>query len=197
MLINLSLGGLTACTTSQPVETNLARSAVADAWQSNQHIVWELDRPGAPVGGPLTVEIWRNGNQYRYEILEAVAPALIGESLVFNGHIAWQYNRFDSTPPVVLDSPRLSPVSDTWAVIERLIATPPQIATQEPVQIMHGPAQKITLVYTNGNRLILWRDDETQLPVKVVFSAKGQKGTLNARDFEPLIDPLPGLFNLH
>ena len=161
-----------------------AQAIVANAWQSDQHIVWELDWPAAPAGGPLTVETWRmnedyrgdeyrgdtyRGDRYRYEILESAAPALVGETLVFNGQKAWQYNRFSTEGPVAPELPWLSPVSDAFAMIDTLIASSPQTATQEFVQIIHGPAQKITLTFDNGDRLILWRDEETQLPVKIYF----------------------------
>jgi outer membrane lipoprotein-sorting protein len=244
--------GLTACAAAeQPMSPDLAQAIVADAWQADQHIVWELDWPAAPAGGPLTVETWRmnedyrgdtyrgdtyrgdtyrgdtyrgdtyrgdtyrgdtyrgdtyrgdtyrgdtyRGDRYRYEILESVAPALVGETLVFNGQKAWQYNRFSTEAPVVPGWPWLSPVSDAFVMIDALIATPPQTATQEFAQIIHGPAQKITLTFDNGDHLILWRDEETQLPVKIVFSVDGKEATLNARDFEPLVDPPQGLFEL-
>ena len=187
---------LTSCVAAQPLLPEQAQNIVADAWQTDQHGVWVLDWPTVPIGGPVTVETWRAGNSLRYEILEAVTPALIGETLVFNGQAAWQYNRFDSAPLIVLDSPRLSPVSDAFAVIDRLVTTPPQLASQEATQTIHGPAQKISLTYANGDQLAVWRDDKTQLPVKTVFLVNGQQATLNARDFEPLVNPSAGLFTL-
>jgi hypothetical protein len=198
LILTLVIGlGLMACAAvEQPMNPDLAQAIVANAWQADQHIVWELDWPAAPVGGPLTVEIWRTNEGYRYEILESVAPALVGETLVFNGQKAWQYNRFSTEGPVVPGVPWLSPVSDAFAMIDSLIATPPQTVTQESVQIIHGPAQKITLTFDNGDYLILWCDEETQLPVKIVFSTDGKEVTLNARDFEPLVDLPQGLFEL-
>lgn len=169
---------------------------VAEAWQTDQHVGWVLDWPAAPVGGPVTVETWRAGDSFRYEILEAVAPALIGETLVFNGQVARQYNRFDSDAPVVLDAPHLSPVSDAFAEINRLIATSPQSANQEATQTIHGPAQKISLNYANGDQLTMWRDNKTQLPVKVVLAVNGQQAILKARDFEPLVNPSKKLFTM-
>ena len=187
---------LISCVAAQPLPPDQAQTVAADAWQTDQQGVWVLDWPVAPVGGPVTVETWQAGNSFRYEILEAVTPALIGEILVFNGQVAWNYNRFDSDPPVVLDSPRFSPVSDAFAVIDRLIVTLPRSATQEPTQTIHGPAQKISLSYANGDQLTVWRDDKTQLPVKVIFSVNGQQATLNARDFEPLVNPSERLFTM-
>jgi hypothetical protein len=185
---------LTSCAQVQSLAVTQAQTMVAEAWNTHQHGIWVLDWPAAPVGGPVTVETWRAGDIYRYEVLEAVAPALIGETLVFNGQTTWRYNRFDSVSPVVLDSPHLSPISDAFAAIDRLTATLPQLATQEATQTSYGPAQKISLSYTNGDQLIVWRDGKTQLPVKVVFSVYGQQATLNARDVEPLVNPPERLF---
>jgi hypothetical protein len=187
---------LTSCAPTKSLSPDEAQSIVVAAWQANQHVVWVLDWPAVPVGGPVTVETWRAGDSVRYEILEAVAPALIGETLVFDGQTAWQYNRFDSDPPAVLDLPRLSPMSDAVAVVDRLIATTPQLAGWEISQTVHGPAQKINLTYANGDQLTLWHDDETKLPVRIVFSMNGQQATLDARDFEPLVSPPSALFTV-
>jgi hypothetical protein len=174
--------------------SNQAQTIVATAWRADQHIVWELDWPAAPVGGSLTVETWRVGERFRFEILESAAPALVGETLVFDGQTAWQSNRFDSEPPVRLDSPRLSPVTDAFAVIDRLIATPPQTATLEIGQTGHGPAQKISLAFANGDRLIFWGDETTQVPVRVIFEVGGKETALKARSFEAMVDPPRALF---
>ncbi|MBN1219219.1 MAG: hypothetical protein JXM69_09840 [Anaerolineae bacterium] len=198
-VISTALVGLLAlptCTTGHPMSPDQAQAIVAAAWHADQHIVWELDWPAAPVGGPLTVETWRVGERYRFEILESVAPALIGETLAFDGQTAWQSNRFDSEPPVRLDSPRLSPVTDAFATIDRLIATPPQTATLETGQTGHGPAQKISLAFANGDRLIFWGDEATQLPVRIIFEVGGKEATLKARSFEALVDPPQALFTL-
>ncbi|MBN1993430.1 MAG: hypothetical protein JW953_12075 [Anaerolineae bacterium] len=194
LLLGLILGKRAGCATTQPVSLDLAQTIALEAWHSEQHIVWEIDWPAAPVGGPLTVEAWRAGGNYRLEILEAVAPALIGEILVFNGQTARQFNRFSPEPPLTLASPRLSPVTDAFTVIDQLLATPPQTAGQTFGQTIHGPAQKITLSFVNNDRLMLWRDEETGLPGQVIFLVEGKKGELKARSFEPLFDPPQALF---
>ena len=111
ILTHLILFCTTGCTVERPIQPDQAQAIAAATWQTGQHITWELDWPATPVGGPLTVETWRMDVNYRFEVLEAVAPALIGETLVFDGHTAWQYNRFAAKPPVMLASPRLSPVT--------------------------------------------------------------------------------------
>lgn len=186
--------GIGACASGQPTKPEIARAIVADTWQTNRHIVWEIEWPDAPIGGPLTVETWRANERYRFEILESTAPALVGETLVFDGQQAWRYNRFATELPAKPSSPRLSPVSDAFAFIDRLIATLPETATQESVQLDHGPAQKITLTFDDGDWLILWRDDKTKLPARIHFSVGGKQASLNARSVEPLTNPPDGLF---
>ncbi len=184
----------TACAAASPIQPGPAQTLAARAWQADQHVVWELDWPAAPVGGVVTVETWRAGEQYRLEILEAVAPALVGETLVYNGHTTWLYNRFAGAAPSTPDLPRLSPVTDAFAVINRFLTQPPQAATQELVRLDSGPAQKISLIFENGDHLILWRDEKTGLPGRILFSVKGQQATLKARSLEPLLNPPEGLF---
>ncbi len=186
---------LTACAAAPSLPADQAQQRVAGVWHTHQHTVWVLDWPATPVGGAVTVETWRAGDQYRYEILEAVAPALIGEMLVVDGQTAWQTNRFDDEPSLALESPSLPPVSDAFLLVERLVALPPQSATQETVQTVHGAAQKISVRYANGHHLTLWQDEISALPVKIVVSTGQSQLTLTARAFEPLVDPPKSLFD--
>jgi hypothetical protein len=57
-----------------------------------------------------------------------------------------------------------------------------------------GPAQKIVLRFDNDDSLTVWIDEETGLPVRLQFLVDGRQATLEARHFEPLADPLSGLF---
>lgn len=186
---------LNACTTPESIEVEAAQAALRDAWQADQYIIWELDWPAAPVGGPLTVAAWRAGPRYRLEILESVAPDLVGQTLIFDGVTAWRYQRFD--PPPAAPQPakaELSPVTDAFTIITRLLAISPARATQEAVQIGREPAQKITLTFTGGDSLTLWRDEATGLPVRLNFVSGQQQATLRARSFERLSNPVEGLF---
>ncbi|GAB4408084.1 MAG: hypothetical protein Fur0044_01250 [Anaerolineae bacterium] len=186
---------LSACTAPQPIGVETAQAALLTAWQADQYIVWEIDWPAAPVGGPLTVATWRAGPRYRLEILEAVAPDLVGQTLIFDGVTAWGYQRFDS-PPVVPQpvEAHLSPVTDAFAIVTRLLDATPISATQEATQVGREPAQKITLTFSAGDSLTLWRDEATGLPVRLNFVAGRQQATLRARSFEPLSNPPQGLF---
>ncbi|MCK6624687.1 MAG: hypothetical protein L6R45_05870 [Anaerolineae bacterium] len=187
---------LSACTAPQPIEVEAAQAALLAAWQADQHIVWEIDWPAAPVGGPLTVATWRAGPRYRLEILEAVAPDLMGQALIFDGTTAWRYQRFDSPAVPQPVEARLSPATDAFEIIARLLATTPSSATQEATQVGRKPAQKITLTFTEGDSLTVWRDEASGLPVRLNFVWGRQHATLRARSFELLSNPPQDLFEL-
>jgi outer membrane lipoprotein-sorting protein len=186
---------LSACAVAEPVSVSTAQATLVNTWHADSHIVWEIEWPAAPVGGPLTVEMWRAGPRYRFEILEATAPDLIGQTLIFDGQRAWRYNRFEvsqnSSQP---GEAQLSPVTDALMIINRLGAATPETATHESVHLLPGPAQKITLILPGGDTLTLWRDEATGLPIRLEFVAGGQAATLRARSFEPLPDLAEGLF---
>jgi hypothetical protein len=188
--------GMSACGSGQPMDPDPARSMVRNAWQANQHIVWEIEWPAVPIGGPLTVETWRADERYRYEILEAAAPALIGQTLVFNGQTAWQFNRFGPDPPRVFASPALSPVSDAFAIIDAFVTTQPLTANQAEGRLSHGPARMILLTFENNESLTFWIDRATGLPGRIIFWRRGDEATLQARSLERLPNPPAGLFEV-
>lgn len=190
-LLGLTLSG---CTTPEPIGAQAAQAALMHAWQADQHVVWELEWPAAPVGGLLTVESWRAGQRYRFEILESSAPNLVGQILIFDGQTGWRYNRFDLERPPSSSSPSLPPVSDAFAIIARLTESAPELASQETVQHARGSTQKITVLFNPADSLTVWRDEATGLPVRVIFVVAGQQATLRARSFEPLPNPPEGLF---
>jgi hypothetical protein len=195
ILTNLLAIALLGCTSEQTIGPNLAQRRAKTAWRSDQHAVWELDWPAAPTGGPLTVEIWRAGDRYRYEILESVAPALVGQTLIFDGQTGWRYSRFEATSSSRTASSRLSPVTDAFETVDRLLDLPPLNAVrQEDMILDYGPTEKTTLTFENGDRLISWIERETELPVRLTFEVGGNQATLKARHIEPLTKPLDGLF---
>ena len=194
-LISIFLS-LTACARPQAISPEQAQTEVRKAWQADQHAVWTLDWPAAPTPGPLTVEIWRSGDRYRLEILEAPAPALIGETLVVKGETAWRYNRFQPSPLKPVTSPVLSPVTDLLNLVDQLLQTPVVAAEQEVTQLNYNPAQKIGLTFSDGTELQFWQEVETGLPVRLILVAKGQQLELEAHQVEPLLDPIEGLFQV-
>lgn len=191
-----------ACRSPQTVQPQEAQQALARTWQADAHIVWELDWPAAPVAGPLTVETWRAGPAYRLEILEAVAPALRGETLVFDGQTAWRYNRFQPPPSLSTGptrqpaSPTLPPVTDALMLIDRLLQAPPEQAVQDDVYLNGVLTQKTELIFANADRLTLWSDRQLELPVRLQFSIQGRQATLQARQVEPINRPPAGLFEV-
>jgi hypothetical protein len=187
--------GLACSAAQQTLQPAAAQQIVVDIWHTQHHITWEIDWPTAPVGGPLTVETWRAGNRYRFEILEAVAPALKGEVLAFDGQNGWRYNRFDPPASFRPGLASLSPVSDAFLIIERLLDTPAKTASQETSSVNYTPAQKIELAFANEDKLSLWWDQKTGLPVQISFASNGQRATLQARSFEALTDPSEALFS--
>lgn len=196
VIINLLLFTATACAAAQPLTPKLAQQILVEAWQANQHAVWELDWPAAPVAGPITVETWRAGHRYRFEILESPAPALIGETLAVDGQTAWRYNRFNPPEFVASTAPVLSPVSDAFMLLDARLKHAPHYASREQAQINFSPAKKFSMSYPNGDRLILWQDEQTGLPMRIEFSFNQQTIILNARRIEPLLHPPDELFGV-
>lgn len=187
---------LSACATSEVIDSAAAQAQVQESWAAGQHITWEIEWPDAPIGGPVTVETWRSKGRYRFEILESPAPALVGEMLIFDGHTGWLVHRFEAQAqaPVSLASPILSPISEVMTIIEELLATSPAATTRESTQLNQHPAHKFILTYAGGRTLTFWRDDETGLPVRLLVEGEGQPLTLKARSFERLPQPMEGLF---
>ncbi|HMQ56217.1 MAG TPA: hypothetical protein PKD98_29320 [Anaerolineae bacterium] len=187
---------LTGCRAAEPLPPAEAQEILRQLWQTDRHAVWEIDSPAIPIGGPLVVETWQQGDRYRYEILESTAPALAGETLVFDGQLAWPYNRFDPPPAFEPGLPALAPVTETFDLIEHLLTTPAAEASQSTARLNFQPAHLITLTYPNGDTLAMWRAETGALPVKVEFSLAGQAGELLAREIEPLGDAPPALFEV-
>ena len=185
-----------SCSPAQTINPEAAQQAIANSLQSRQHAVWELDWPNAPIGGPLTVKTWQSDNRYRHEILEATAPALIGQTLVFDGQTGWQYNRLSPPESFSPVEPQLSPITDVLAIINQLLDTTPSTATQQTTNLNSVPVQKFSLSFANGDSLTAWLDETTGLPRKIEFSAGKQQGTIEARSVEKLVNPPPELFTV-
>jgi hypothetical protein len=195
VLVSVLIAGLAACSTPQAIDPQPARAGLARAWQTDRHAVWEIDWPAAPTGGPVTAETWQAANRYRYEILESTAPELVGQMLIFDGRQAWRDDRFDLEPAQPLSPPHLSPATEAFAMIDRLLARSPTGATSQETSILnYRQVQKIELTYINGDRLVFWLEPEQKLPVRILFSVDGDQARLDARHIELLPDPPPGLF---
>ncbi len=198
LMIFVIVLGNTACAAPLPMIPQTAQTILVEAWQADQNAVWEIKWEAMPIGGAVVAETWRMGKKYRLEILESAAPALIGETLIFDGQQGWQYNRLaESVTP--MPSFTLSPVTDAFGMIDQLLTTPPKTACQQQTSLLDGaksrPAQEITLIFENNSKqLTFWLDPKTKLPLQIKFVIKGQEGWLKARRSEPLIHPPDGLF---
>lgn len=190
---------LSGCAATETIEPGAAQTDLNRAWQADQHTVWEINWPEAPLGGPLVVETWRTGGRYRFEVLEAEAAALFGQVLVFDGRQGWRYNRFEPEPPVESAPPALAPVTELLAKINAASTARPEHATARPARLDHGPAQEFRLSYGREpggaeKYLTWWRDVDTGLPVRIHLVDGQQEITLRARSFEPLPRSQPELF---
>lgn len=199
LLVLCAFMSLSGCAATETIDPRSAQIDLNRAWQADQHTVWEIDWPEAPVGGPLVVETWRVGNRYRLEILEAEAAALFGQALVFDGRQGWRYNRFEPEPPVESAPPALAPVTELLAKINAVSAARPEQATTRPARLDYGPAHEFRLSYGREpdgaeKYLTWWRDVGTGLPVRFHLVDGQQEITLRARSFEPLPRPQPELF---
>lgn len=134
------------------------------------------------------METWRAGSRYRYEILETTAPALAGQTFVFDGQQRWLYNRFEPNTSLTSGVTALSPVSDAFDTITDLLETPSQTASETVTHINGEPAQKIALIFPDGDSLAVWLHLETKLVLQAQFIVDGQHGLLTARQVEVLPD---------
>jgi len=194
-LIFLLVAGCTAGNRADVLSPAVARQTINAAWHTEQHTVWQLDWPGAPLPGTITAETWRSASGRRLEILEAPAPGLWGQTLVFDGQTAWVFNRFEAAPPTHLPQPRLSPFTDVFNLIESMLTKPAQRATTERTTILqYGPTQKITLIFDNDDQLAFWLLPDLDLPVRVTLTGQTDQFTLTATHAEPMTNPPANLF---
>lgn len=175
------------------VDPETAQKFLTQAWLTPQQITWEIEWAAMPLSSPLTVETWRDGSRSRFEILEAPAPNLIGQIFVFDGEQGWQYNRFKPDTSLTSDVISLSPMSDAIQIVNQLLETPAQAASQSTDQINSEPARKTTLTFTNGDHLTMWTQLDTGLPLRLEFTVDDQRGILQARQATVLADEPPTL----
>lgn len=186
----------TGCAAAQPIAPAAARQQVINAWQADQQAVWALDWPAVPVAGPVTAAVWRNGPNLRLEILEAAAPALLGQTLIVRGAAAWHTNRFDRPPQPQPSAPALPPLTDAFALIESTLAQTPTTASRQAVgTVAHGPAEVIRLGYPGGHSLTAWLHRETGLLLRLDLAVEAGQLSLQAHRVEPLPNPPAGLFD--
>lgn len=189
---------LAACRPETPVDPVAAQLTAQTAWHRAWRGTWSLTWPAAPLPEALVFAAWQteSGLQRRYEILEAGTPGLVGQVYVNDGRQAAHYNRFLPDRPATLGSAALpfSPISSAFETISSYLATPPEAAHQERIDLPQGPGRKLTLFYPQEQVLTLWLAEDDNLIVRVELVGSDTELTLVARTLTPLTDPHPRLF---
>jgi hypothetical protein len=190
----LALLGLGACL--GPGRALIDVGDLQAAWQRDQHVIWEVDWPEAPLAGPLVVEAWQSGPRRRYEILEATTPSLIGDALVTDGETAWFFNRFEAgLSAVPAAEARFSPLADALALVSRQLAESAGSSEDRGREVLPtGAARHWRLIYDEQTLLDLWLDEQSRLIARVRFRSETADFRLLARHIEPLTEIPPGLF---
>ncbi|MDM8526831.1 hypothetical protein QUF58_01355 [Anaerolineales bacterium HSG24] len=201
MIFQLIFIGVIACQAPHAIEPEIAQQDLQKAWKANQHTVWEINWPTAPIGGVIVVEYWQFDNQYRFEILESTSTRLVGETLISNGNSICRYNRFelfelDEISLVETTSSQLSPVTDLFSMIDRLLHYSTSLSAQQQVtSTLEGASKKIELLLADQTRLIFWLDVKTKLPLRIELITARENILLKAQSNKPLIRPPQGLFS--
>jgi outer membrane lipoprotein-sorting protein len=185
---------LASCAAAVSTEPGPAQNIVRQAWLADQHTVWDIDWPNAPVGGPVTAEIWQAGPRRRIEILEAPAPALIGQTLVTDGVSFRQFNRLAVEPSPPITTTQLAPVTPLINLINRLLAQPAQSASTQVGLINDVPVRQYSLIFADTQQLSLWLNEQTGLPLQLALVDGRQQAKIRVRSVEPFPDPPPELF---
>jgi hypothetical protein len=126
-------------------------------------------------------------------------PTLSGLVLVQNGKANSLYsmrdNQVETGPPgKPLRIPLISDALDTvdW-LFDRLEGATLVVAGRERLE--SGPATRLKITLSNGDRAVLWINDETGLPIRFqIRSATWGEATFSARSLSRLESPHPSLF---
>jgi outer membrane lipoprotein-sorting protein len=174
------------------------------AWRGNWHAVWQVEWDGAPVRGPLVVEMWHaDDGRVRIETLEASTPALNSLILVDDGETSWLYDARHndarrSRPEAESAEPARIPLfSDAldaidWLFLKMDDAT---VVVSGRDTLESGAAIRLDVALRTGDRAVLWVHDETGLPSRVeLHSATWGEVYLTARSISIPEHLYPGLF---
>jgi outer membrane lipoprotein-sorting protein len=138
------------------------------AWDGDWHAVWQIEWANAPVRGPLVAEVWHAADgRLRIETLEAPTAALNGLTLVDDGRQAWLHDlRSNLVERDTRERLRIPLASDMLAAMDWLLAQTDQ-ATVIGVnhdELESGPATRLDLTTSAGDRATLWVHAKTGLP---------------------------------
>jgi hypothetical protein len=135
----------------------------------------------------------------RIETLEAPLPTLSGLVLVQNGKASSLYTMWDNQveagqPGQPLRIPLISDALDTvdW-FFDQVEGATLVVAGRERLE--SGPATRLKITLSNGDRAALWINEETGLPARLqIRSVTWGEATFTARALSRLEEPHPGLF---
>jgi outer membrane lipoprotein-sorting protein len=166
---------LAACNSSATSSAGGSLIEARRAWAGDWHAVWQIEWSGAPVQGPLVVEVWHRGaGGLRLETLEAPTVALAGLTLVDDGEQVWLYdlrpNRVEHGRRLALRIPLASDALDVW---NWLLTDAEQTAIhwRRADKLESGPATQLALTTRSGDQATVWIDDQTGLPAGLDLSS--------------------------
>jgi hypothetical protein len=196
LLVLLAL--VTACQPSPQLDVDQLVAESQQAWASDWHVVWQIEWKGAPVRGPLVAEIWHAADgRLRIETLEAPTAALSGLTLVDDGTTIWFQDSRQNQVQTGTEELRIPLASDTldaigWLLHEMENGT---VTVTGQGELESGPATRLNVALPDGDRVILWVDDETGLPARVELnSLVWGEAVFTARSIDAEEPLHPGLF---
>jgi hypothetical protein len=168
------------------------------AWAGDWHAVWQIEWSGAPINGPLVAEIWHAADgRLRIETLQAPTAALGGLTLVDDGTTIWFRDLRQNRVQKGMEELRIPLANDALDAIDWLLREIENgtVSVTRQGELESGPATQLEVALPNGDRAILWVDDETDLPARVEMnSSVWGEAVFTARSIDVEERLHPGLF---
>jgi hypothetical protein len=186
---------------SLPDESDLVTRA-RQAWRDDWHAVWQMEWEGAPIRGPLVVEVWHLADgRLRIETLEAPTPALNGLTLVYDGTTTWLYDlRQNRVEAGTAEQIRIPLASEALEAIDWLLSTieaMTMIRVSGYDMLASGWAFRLDMSWASDDRAVLWVHQETGLPSRVeLHSGTWGDAIFATRSISRFERPHPDLFVL-
>jgi len=168
-------------------------------WAGDWHAEWQIEWAGAPVRGPLVIEVWHAADgRLRIETLEAPIPALSGLTLVDDGSTVWLHDLRQNQVQSGSDHQVKIPLaSDALDAMDQLLSEPGSATVKVSGRdtLESGPAIRLSVTMANGDQATVWTHNETGLPARVEFhSAVWGEATFSARSISATRRQDPALF---
>ena len=188
-----------ACAGPRPADGRALAAQSQQAWWGEWHGVWQIEWEGAPVRGPLVVEIWHAADgRLRIETLEAPTAALSGLTLVDDGTTVWLHDlRRNRVTSGAEGRARIPLASDALDVVDWLFGEMEKatVTIAGNGQLESGEATRLEVRLTTGDRASLWVHKATGLPARLELQSRvWGHVTLTARSLSRTPRLPPGLF---